>query len=129
MTRRVLRAFLVSTLIAAAGLPVVAAVPPPKLQYDISTLPNGLTVVLSENQVNELLRRARESNGYELTVDLEQRQVRDGQGFRAGFPIDDFIRHCLLEGLDDIDLTLQHEAEIGAYEARRPIPRSLRQAF
>src|SRR3954463_3395642 len=49
MTRRVLRAFLVSTLIAAAGLPVVAAVPPPKLQYDISTLPNGLTVVLSED--------------------------------------------------------------------------------
>src|SRR3954462_3159049 len=49
MTRRVLRAFLVSTLIAAAGLPVVAAVPPPKLQYDISTLPNGLTLVLSED--------------------------------------------------------------------------------
>ena len=95
-----------------------------------NSVKNGfLTVVLSENQVNELLRRTRESNGYELTVDLEQRQVRDGQGFRAGFPIDDFIRHCLLEGLDDIDLTLQHEAEIGAYEARRPIPRSLRQAF
>src|SRR3954451_9092669 len=49
MTRRVFRAFLVSTLIAAAGLPVVAAVPPPKLQYDISTLHNGLTVVLSED--------------------------------------------------------------------------------
>ena len=45
MTRRVLRAFLVSTLFAAAGLPALAAVPPPKLQYDISTLPNGLTVV------------------------------------------------------------------------------------
>src|SRR5437667_589729 len=54
-----------------------------------NSVKNGfLTVVLSENQVNELLRRARESNGYELTVDLEQRQVRDGQGFRAGFPID-----------------------------------------
>ena len=49
MTRRVFRAFLVSTLIAAAGLPALAAVPPPKLQYDISTLPNGLTVVLSED--------------------------------------------------------------------------------
>ena len=49
MTRRVLRAFLVSTLLAAAGLPALAAVPPPKLQYDISTLPNGLTVVLSED--------------------------------------------------------------------------------
>src|SRR4029079_8528238 len=49
MTRRVFRAFLVSTLLAAAGLPALAAVPPPKLQYDISTLPNGLTVVLSED--------------------------------------------------------------------------------
>src|SRR6478672_7892633 len=49
MTRRVFRAFLVSTLIACAGWPALAAVPPPKLQYDISTLPNGLTVVLSED--------------------------------------------------------------------------------
>jgi len=49
MIRRVFRAFLVSTLIATAGLPVLAAVPPPKLQYDISTLPNGLTLVLSED--------------------------------------------------------------------------------
>src|SRR6476661_5709 len=49
MARRVFRAFLVSTLIACAGWPALAAVPPPKLQYDISTLPNGLTVVLSED--------------------------------------------------------------------------------
>ena len=49
MARRVFRAFLVSTVIACAGWPALAAVPPPKLQYDISTLPNGLTVVLSED--------------------------------------------------------------------------------
>ena len=49
MTRRPIRAVLVSTLLAAAGLPARAAVPPPKLQYDISKLPNGLTVVLSED--------------------------------------------------------------------------------
>src|SRR3954468_7530947 len=49
MARRVFRAFLVSMLIACAGWPALAAVPPPKLQYDISTLPNGLTVVLSED--------------------------------------------------------------------------------
>jgi 3-isopropylmalate/(R)-2-methylmalate dehydratase small subunit len=95
-----------------------------------NSVKNGLlTVVLPEDQVNELLRRARESNDYELTVDLERRQVRDGQGFWAGFQIDDFVCHCLLEGLDDIGLTLQHEAEIAAYEARRPIARSVRQAF
>ena len=49
MTRSPIRAVLVSTLLAAIGLPARAAVPPPKLQYDISTLPNGLTVVLSED--------------------------------------------------------------------------------
>jgi len=69
------------------------------------------------------MRRARETGGYELTVDLEKREVSDDQGFRALFPIDDFVRHCLLNGLDDIGLTLQHEAEIAAYEARHAAPR------
>jgi 3-isopropylmalate/(R)-2-methylmalate dehydratase small subunit len=48
--------------------------------------------------------------------------VRDDQGFRANFPVDEFVRHCLLNGLDDIGLTLQHEAEIAAYEALNPAP-------
>jgi 3-isopropylmalate/(R)-2-methylmalate dehydratase small subunit len=95
-----------------------------------NSVKNGfLTVVLPGNQVEELMRRARDMDGYHLTVDLEQRKVRDEQGFSAGFQIDDFIRHCLLEGLDDIGLTLQHETEIRAYEERHPIPRSVRQAF
>ncbi|HXC42400.1 MAG TPA: 3-isopropylmalate dehydratase small subunit [Candidatus Dormibacteraeota bacterium] len=82
---------------------------------------NGfLTIQLSENEVAELLRRAREVAGYELTVDLEQCEVSDGHGFRAEFPIDGFVRHCLLNGLDDIGLTLQHEQEIAAYEAHHP---------
>ena len=46
----------------------------------------------------------------------------DEQGFRANFPIDEFVRYCLLNGLDDIGLTLQHEHEIAAYEARHPMP-------
>jgi 3-isopropylmalate/(R)-2-methylmalate dehydratase small subunit len=79
---------------------------------------NGvLTVVLSEPEVAEILRRAQEPR-YQLTIDLEQRKVHDGQGFSAAFPIDEFTRHCLLNGLDDIGLTLQHEGEIAAYEAR-----------
>jgi 3-isopropylmalate/(R)-2-methylmalate dehydratase small subunit len=95
-----------------------------------NSVKNGfLTVVLPGNQVEELMRRARDLDGYHLTVDLEQRKVRDEQGFSASFQIDDFIRHCLLEGLDDIGLTLQHEPEITAYEERHPIPRSVRQAF
>jgi 3-isopropylmalate/(R)-2-methylmalate dehydratase small subunit len=87
---------------------------------------NGfLTVRLSDEQSAELMRRAREFNEYQLTVDLEQCEVRDDQGFRAKFPIDEFVRHCLLKGLDDIGLTLQHEAEITAYEALHPAPEAL----
>ena len=83
---------------------------------------NGLlTVVLSEDQVNELLRRAR-ATGYQLTIDLEKCQVSDQQGFSAAFQIDEFVRHCLLNGLDDIGLTLQHDADIAAYESGHPVP-------
>ena len=81
---------------------------------------NGmLTVILSEEQVAELVRRAQENPGYELTVDLEKQTVSDDRGFSAKFQIDPFKRHCLLEGLDDISLTLQHEAEIAAFEKLR----------
>jgi 3-isopropylmalate/(R)-2-methylmalate dehydratase small subunit len=81
---------------------------------------NGmLTVILSEEQVAELARRAEEKPGYELTADLENQTVSDAQGFRAPFKIDPFKRHCLLHGLDDISLTLQHEAEITAFEEKR----------
>jgi len=87
---------------------------------------NGfLTVRLSEHEISELMKRATDSRKYELTIDLEQCEVRDEQGFRAKFPVDEFVRHCLLNGLDDIGLTLQHESEIAAYEALHPIPSSL----
>jgi len=84
-------------------------------------LKNGLLpVVLTEPQVAELSRRAGEVEAYQLTVDLQRRIAEDKQGFFATFAIDDFHRHCLLEGLDDIGLTLQHEGEIVGYEKRRP---------
>jgi 3-isopropylmalate/(R)-2-methylmalate dehydratase small subunit len=87
---------------------------------------NGfLTVRLSEAEVAELMRRSREQDDYQLTIDLEQCEVRDEQGFRAKFPVDEFVRHCLLNGLDDIGLTLQHEAEIAAYEALVSPPAAL----
>ena len=80
---------------------------------------NGvLTVVLSEGEVGEIARRATKIDGYAITVDLEECKVHDDHGLTAAFQIDEFTRHCLLEGLDDIGLTLQHEAEIAAYEAR-----------
>ena len=91
-----------------------------------STKNGFLTVKLSENQVAELMQRARDIDDYQVTIDLERCEVRDDQGFRTKFPIDEFIRHCLLNGLDDIGLTLQHEAEIAAYEAVHPVPNTLR---
>ena len=91
---------------------------------------NGfLAVVLPEADVQELLRRAQNQPDYRLTIDLEQRCVRDAQGFSATFTIDEFVRHCLLHGLDDIGLTLQHEAEIAAYEANHPVSDRVRQAL
>jgi 3-isopropylmalate/(R)-2-methylmalate dehydratase small subunit len=83
---------------------------------------NGvLPVALTDEEVSELMRRAIEVTGYRLTVDLERREVRDEQGFSAAFEIDEFRRQCLLEGLDDIGLTLRHESLISRFEERRPV--------
>jgi 3-isopropylmalate/(R)-2-methylmalate dehydratase small subunit len=90
---------------------------------------NGmLPVVLAEEEVSELARRAREIEDYQAAVDLEECRITDSSGYSAGFAIDEFQRHCLLNGLDDIGLTLQHETEIAAYESRRPFlgPSALR---
>ena len=83
---------------------------------------NGvLTVTLTEDEVAELVKRSETIPAYELTVDLEKRKVTDDRGFSASFSLDETVRHRLLEGLDDIGLTMKHEAEIAAYEARHPI--------
>src|SRR5437660_12251011 len=69
---------------------------------------NGLLpVVLKDEKVAELMKLAQRSDAYQLTVDLENRVVSDSQGFSAGFEIGEFQRSCLLEGLDDIGLTLK----------------------
>jgi len=73
-----------------------------------------LPVVLPEEQVRELM-----AVDGELTVDLEAREVRGG-GHVFAFAFDDFARHSLLHGLDEIGLTLQHEERIAAYERERP---------
>ena len=91
-----------------------------------STKNGFLTVRLSEDEAAELMQRAQEIDDYSVTIDLEKCEVRDDQYFRAKFTVDDFVRHCLLNGLDDIGLTLQHEAEIVTYEAGHPAPAALR---
>jgi 3-isopropylmalate/(R)-2-methylmalate dehydratase small subunit len=82
---------------------------------------NGLLpVVLGEAELDELFRRSRTATaGYELTVNLRQRRIRDGKGFEAAFGIDDYRREMLLEGLDEIGKTLLQEPRIAAFERAR----------
>lgn len=88
--------------------------------FATNAMKNGLLpVVLAENDVATLIERAGRIPDYSITVDLERRVVSDEKGFSAPFTVDEFRRDCLLNGLDDIGLTLRHEAEIAAYEARR----------
>ncbi|HMK31547.1 MAG TPA: 3-isopropylmalate dehydratase small subunit [Terriglobales bacterium] len=80
---------------------------------------NGLlTVTLPDPEIYKLMRRAREVEGYHVTVDLEAGHVYDDMGFHAAFEFDDHKRRCLLEGLDEIGLTLEQEEAITAYEKR-----------
>ena len=85
---------------------------------------NGIVPVhLPADQVDALMIKAKEEPGYQLTVDLESCEVRDQEGRILPFTVHtdpqthQFRRHCLLNGLDDIALTLQHEDKIAAYEA------------
>ena len=81
---------------------------------------NGLLpVVLSPAEVDAVIARAQEIDGYEVTVDLEAQEVRDSHGLRASFEIDAFRKESLLQGLDDIGLTLRLEDDIAAYESAR----------
>ena len=83
---------------------------------------NGmLPIRLDESQVDDLFARTAAEKGYRLTVDLEKLSIRDDHGLELAFEVDDFRRHCLLHGLDDIALTLAHEGEILAYEEARGI--------
>ena len=84
-------------------------------------LKNGLLpVALTEEQISELVRHAAGSEGYEVTVDLGKKLISDTLGFSASFEIGDFQRYCLLEGLDDIGLTLKHQDDIARFETQRP---------
>lgn len=79
---------------------------------------NGmLPVTLPDDRVADLIERVRENPGHRVTVDLEAQEVRDDDGFRESFEVDPFRRECLLEGLDQIALTLRREDEIARYEA------------
>ena len=78
---------------------------------------NGmLPITLTTEQVEEIMKRAQQREGYELTIDLERQMVEDSSGLSIPFVVGEFQRYCLLEGLDDIGLTLRHESLIREYE-------------
>jgi 3-isopropylmalate/(R)-2-methylmalate dehydratase small subunit len=85
-----------------------------------NSLKNGLlTVVLPQETVDRLWELIEADPNAEITVDLEAREVR-AEGVTAAFELDDNVRWRLLNGLDDISITLQNEADIAAFEATRP---------
>ena len=88
---------------------------------------NGLLpVVLPEAVVRQLLDRASASPGYRVSIDLEHQTVADERDTLASFDIDPAVKHRLLNGLDDIGLTLRHASDIAEFEERRPayLPRT-----
>jgi 3-isopropylmalate/(R)-2-methylmalate dehydratase small subunit len=80
---------------------------------------NGIVLArLTEEQVAKLLDNAKNIPNYQLTVSLEAQTVTDNRGFHATFEVDPFRKFCLIEGLDDIGLTLRHEAALDSFETK-----------
>ena len=80
---------------------------------------NGIILVrLSEEDVATLMQRSTENPQHKITINLEQQTVTDDQGFNAHFEIDPFRKYCLLNGLDDIGLTLRHADSLDKFEAK-----------
>ncbi|QWT42034.1 3-isopropylmalate dehydratase small subunit [Dickeya dadantii] len=78
-----------------------------------------LPVKLSESDIDDLFKLVASHEGITFTVDLEAQQVNAGDSTYS-FEIDSFRRHCMINGLDSIGLTLQHEASIARYEQQQP---------
>lgn len=79
---------------------------------------NGILLIrLPEADVHRLLERSAAEPGYVLHVSLQDQSVRDDAGFSTSFDIDPFRKYCLMEGLDDIGLSLRHESELDAFES------------
>ncbi len=90
---------------------------------------NGmLPIALKPDEVAAIFAAVERHPGYKLSVDLAGQRVADEFGWSARFEVDPFLKKCLLEGLDEIALTLRHEKEIAAYEAKHPLPPALRAA-
>lgn len=114
--------------LAEFGFRVVIAPSFADIFYNNSLKTGLLPVDLPEKQVSALVENCEKTESYQITVDLEACKVYDDSGFLEKFRIDGFHRFSLLNGLDFIDLTLQHEAKIAAFEVntKQDIYRELR---
>ncbi len=98
------------------GFRVVIAPSFADIFYNNSLKTGLLPVRLSAEDVSTLAGRSKDKPEYAITVDLEAKSVSDSLGYLKTFEIDDFRKYCLMNGLDDIGLTLQHESSISEYE-------------
>ena len=90
--------------------------------FRANAIGNGmLPVALGESAVGLILDRAESGNGYTLEIDLQRGEVRDRSGLCEAFAIDTASRQRLLDGTDEIDLILNHEPDIAAFERRRGV--------
>jgi 3-isopropylmalate/(R)-2-methylmalate dehydratase small subunit len=81
---------------------------------------NGLLpITMEESAIDRLFERVSEEPGFQVRTDLDAQVVSLGDGESLAFEVDGFKKHCLVNGLDDIDLTLKHDADIRNYETRR----------
>jgi 3-isopropylmalate/(R)-2-methylmalate dehydratase small subunit len=103
------------------GFHVVIAPSYADIFYNNSFKNGILLVTLSDAQVDDLFERLERQEGYRLTADLEKQIITDESGLRIPFEIDPFRKNSLLKGLDDIGLTLEHEADITTFEESHPV--------
>lgn len=100
------------------GFRVIIAPSYADIFYNNCTKNGILPVQLREEQIQELMERA-EAENYQLTVDLENKKLFDNQGFEASFDLDEYKRQMLLNGWDDISITLGYEDDIKAFEQKQ----------
>ena len=103
------------------GFKVVVAPSYADIFYNNSFKNGILLITLSDAQADDLFKRLEKNEGYKLTADLENQILSDDSGLTIPFEIDAFRKKCLLKGLDDIGLTLEHAADIAAYEKAHPL--------
>ncbi|GHT31270.1 3-isopropylmalate dehydratase small subunit [Planctomycetales bacterium] len=107
--------------LADFGFKVILASSFADIFYNNSFKNGLLPIKLSEKQIEDLFQREKKHKPYQLTVNLEKQLITDNAGLSFSFELDEFRKNCLLNGLDDIGITLQHEDKIIEYEVTHGI--------